>query len=405
MTTYRVEIGVDLSVKDDAPFFRLDDPVRGRLDNVNYPLAGFQFVDVTEHVSAVNVTRGKEPIETNYPAGECEVQFNNHNRWFDPLYEGSPFFGNIVPRREVKIFTNDIEIYRGWIDDWDLNYQKDGDSITIAKAFDALSLFNNQTLNPFTPVEQLTGARINAVLDKPEIDWPSEFRAIDPGWATLAANPLEDSVPVLDYLQSMAGSDPGSIYVSREGKFTFIDRSKIASSANIVEFGGTAISFDNVTVTYGAELLFNEVTMTREGGGTVTVSDPDSIFNYGVRSLEITDSQVSTDAQLADIALSLAAEYSTPRYRFSAMDVYVHKFDTATQNKVLGLDFGSICKITFTPNNIGDPIERYLEVISIEHRIDVETHTVTLGFNEIAYAPLILDDVIFGRLDVGTLSW
>lgn len=401
----RVEVGFDLTDQPSAPFFRLDDAIQGRLDNTEYRLAGTLFIDVTEHVSAVNINRGKQPIETNYPPGECEVQFNNHNRWFDPLYTASPFNGNIVPRREVRVFGNDLEIYRGWIDDWDLNYQKDGDSITIAKAYDALQLFNNRYVLPYTPVEQTSGERIEAILDLPEVSWPSNLRAIDSGQVTVAANPIEEVVPALNYLQTIAGSDPGDVYIARDGKFTFIDRTKGATSQDFVEFSGTAISFDNVNVSYGAELLFNEITMTREGGGTVTVTEPDSIDQFGIRAWNISDSQVSTDQQLSEIALGLASIYSRPQYRFSSLDVYLHKFDSVNQSKVLGLDFGDVCKVIFTPNNIGDPIERFVEVISIEHRVDPEQHIVTLGFNEIAFAPLVLDDAVFGKLDEGVLSW
>jgi hypothetical protein len=71
----------------------------------------------------------------------------------------------------------------------------------------------------------------------------------------------------------------------------------------------------------------------------------------------------------------------------------------------LVLEIGDVCKIAFTPNNIGDQIVRYVEVREVNHNIQTEFHTVELGFNETRYAPLILDDVVFGRLDVGTLSW
>lgn len=400
----RVEVGFDLTDQPTELFFKLDDATRGVLDNTTYLLGGPQFYDVTDHVSAVSINRGKQPIDTNYGPGECEVQFNNHNRWFDPLYPDSPYNGNIIPRREVRVFGNDIEIYRGWIDDWDLNYQKDGDSITIAKAYDALQLFNNRYVTPHTPTLQTSGERIDAILDRTEVNWPFELRAIDAGAVNVAPNEITETVPALQYLQSIAGSDPGDIYIARDGKFTFIDRTKAATSANFVEFSGTAISFDNLNVSYGAELLFNEIILTRQGGGTVTVSEPASIDQYGIRTWNINESQVATDQELADIGLWLASTYSQPQYRFSSLDVYLHKFSQADQDKVLALDFGDVCKVAFTPNNIGDPVERYVEVISIEHRVDPEQHIVTLGFNEILYAPLVLDDVVFGKLDEGVLS-
>ena len=61
--------------------------------------------------------------------------------------------------------------------------------------------------------------------------------------------------------------------------------------------------------------------------------------------------------------------------------------------------------MSFTPNNLGDPIVRYVEVIRIARTVNTEFNTVDLGFQEIRYAPLVLDDAVFGKLDVGTLSW
>lgn len=405
LPTIKVELGFDLTDKPSAPFFRLDDTVQGRLDNTQYRLGGTLFYDVTEYVSAVNTSRGKDPIQTNYPPGEAEVQFNNQNRYFDPLYSASPYAGNIVPRREVRVYGNDIEIYRGWIDDWDLNYQNNGDSISIAKAFDALQLFNNKVVSAHTPVEQKSGARIEAILDRSEIGWPSSLRQIDDGQVTLAANPISEPINALQYLQSMAGSDPGDIYVTREGKFAFEDRTKGGPSTDLVSFGGTAIPFDNVNVTYGAELLFNEIVLTRQNGGTVTVIDPVSIDEFGVRSWNISDSQVSDDLQLVDIGVGLGKLYSRPQYRFSSIDIKMSKLSEAQQNQVLGLDFGDVCFMQFTPNNVGDAIEEYVEIVGIDHRIDVEQHIVTLSLNPQLSAFFVLDDAVFGKLDVGTLGW
>ncbi len=53
-----VEIGFDLSALG-GPFFILDDPVQGVLDNTEYTLGGTLFYDVTEYVRSVSVRRGK----------------------------------------------------------------------------------------------------------------------------------------------------------------------------------------------------------------------------------------------------------------------------------------------------------------------------------------------------------
>ena len=68
------------------------------------------------------------------------------------------------------------------------------------------------------------------------------------------------------------------------------------------------------------------------------------------------------------------------------------------------LELGSVCKVAFTPNGIGDPIEKFIQVISLNNSVKPTTHYVTFGFQEIKYLSLVLDDAVFGKLDAGTLG-
>jgi len=127
MPTEKVEIGFDL-VLPTGPYFTLDDPVKGQLDNTTYTLAGFQYYDVTEYVTDIGVNRGKTDYIANISSGELVVNLNNLSRAFDPLYEASPFYGNILPKRLVRYSVDGIQAYQGVIDDWNLEYSIDGDA-------------------------------------------------------------------------------------------------------------------------------------------------------------------------------------------------------------------------------------------------------------------------------------
>ena len=72
---------------------------------------------------------------------------------------------------------------------------------------------------------------------------------------------------------------------------------------------------------------------------------------------------------------------------------------------MLGIELGSIVRIQFEPNGIAPAIDRYIEVISINQRITSNEHYVTLGFQALDYQALILDDLVFGKLDTAALSW
>jgi len=405
LPTPKVEVGFDLTENPWSPFFTLDDSVQGRLDNEEYRLAGPLFYDVSDRVTNIEINRGRAAILTDVPPGEAQVDFTNHDRAFDPLYPLSPFFPEIVPRREIRISVNDEIVFSGWIEDWDLDYQPNNDSIASAKAYDALSILGNQTLEAFTPSVEKTGARLNYVLDRPEIDWPADLRDIDEGTVDVAANQSAANNGLIQYLQNVAASDPGVVFVDKEGRFAFRDKLRAPRSTNLVELGEGGIPVQSLQVQYGSELLFNRVTVTRQGGGTAVASDLDSQGNYGVRDLTIDNLQLEFDTDLADFAVNQLSLYSEPEYRFSNVEIIVEKLDPADQEKILGLDIGDICSVRFTPNGVGEQIVRYVEVREVSHMVNLQMYRVGLGFNELKYAPLVLDDAVFGRLDFGRLSW
>lgn len=403
--TPKVEIGFDLTRSNIGPFLRLDDAVSGKLDDPAWTLGGTIFVDVTNRVRSISIQRGRNNDFTSYTAGQASIEFNNHDRAFDPLYEDSPYYGNIVPRREVKLFSNGIEQFRGFIDDWNLSYLPNGDSIVTALAYDSLSLVAGQTLSAITPPSELTGARINRVLNSADVAWSETARDIDLGESLLSDFAIADDTNALQYLQLVAQTEPGALFISKSGDITFRDRTQSPTSESLVIFGGTGIPYQNVQVVYGSENLYNEVVISRAGGGTAIASDTDSQGQYGIRNLTQSDLLYASDSQSVERALVYASRYSEPEYRFDQIEIALHNLQQPELDDVTALELGSIVRISFTPNNIGDAIERYLEIIRIDHSVQPQTHYMTLGFQAIDYASLVLDDAEFGKLDTYSLSW
>ena len=403
MPVEKIEVGFDTSFSGAGNFFVLDDPVKGQLDNTSYPLGGLQFIDVTDRVKSFSVSRGRSSLFAAFPAGQLNVEFNNHDRAFDPLYDQSPFAGNIIPRREIRATTRDSVIYTGWIDDWNYSYTPNGDSVAEAIAYDATSIISGQALSAGTPTVELTGERVNTVLD--EINWPIGNRNIDTGESTLSAAPIEDNTNAMAYLQNIALSEPGLVFIDKSGSVRFVDRLQSPTSAGLVIFGGTGIPFQNLSVAYGSDNLYNQVVVDRVGGGTATATDTQSVADYGLRILTQNGLLLNSDLDLAEIALILAQRYSQPEYRFSSLEVALHKLEEAEQDEVLGLELGSITKVEFLPNGIGAPIERYVQIIAINHSITTQTHFVDFSFQSVDYAYLVLDDAEFGKLDAYSLSW
>jgi hypothetical protein len=279
----------------------------------------------------------------------------------------------------------------------------DGDSVAEAIGYDATSILSGQTLAAGTPVTELSGARVNDVLD--QIAWSSTLRNIDTGQATLGTAVIQADTNAMSYLQQIASSEVGLVFVGKDGAVNFIDRAQGPTSASLVTFGGTGIPFQSLEVLYGSDNLYNSVILGRTGGGTATATDLDSVADYGLRTLTQSDLLLSTDLALADTALALVQRYSQPEYLFNSLEVALHKLSSAQQAQILGMEIGSIGEVIFTPNGIGDPIERYVQVISINHTVSPDSHYVEFGFQSVESAYLVLNDAEFGKLDTYSLSW
>lgn len=404
MPTEKVEVGFDLVDSPIAPFFVLDDPVKGVLDNTQYVIAGTIFYDITSRVRRFQINRGRKSEFNFNPAGFASVELNNHDRAFDPLYPDSPFYGNIIPRRELRITTGTAVQFSGWVEDWNLTYLPNGDSVASADCIDATSILASQVLTAGTPAQQLSGARINDILDDPGVNWPTALRNIDEGGTTLGTQEIPEGTNALTYLQTIARTEPGEFFIGKEGRVNFRDRNFTATSDGLVVFGGTGVDFVGIEVVYGSEQLYNQVVVSRLNGGTAVAADLDSQSAYGIRTLTEADLLMADDLDALDLAVQLADKYSRPEYRIDALEVQVNSLDPADQTDVLNLEIGSICKVEFTPNGIGDPISQFIQIIRIQHTVDPENHFIEFGFRELTQAYLVLDDAEFGKLDTYTLG-
>ena len=403
MPTELVEVGFDLS-DDVGSFFTLDDAVKGKLDNVTYVLSGTIYYDISNRVRSIEITRGKSRDLDTFSAGEAVVELNNYDRAFDPTYAASPYYGNIVPKRDVRISSNGIVQYQGVIDDWNLQYSVTGESTVTFVASDGFVFLNNQTLGAGTATVQTSGQRITSILDDPFVNWPALTRNIDTGVTTLGADVVADNTNALTYIRLVEQTELGKFFIAKNGYATFLDRTVVPTSSTsvILADDGTGIPYRDMQIVYGSEQLANEIVVSSViTTATTTATDLVSQATYGIFNLTLNDLLMNTDQQAEDLALFLAFKYSEPEYRFDSVQVELADLSPTDQDKILGLELGDVVKVVFTPSNVPPAIEKYAEVIAINQEVDVETHLVTLHFATLDTGFLVLNDVVFGRLDEG----
>ena len=186
------------------------------------------FNDISADVISVAVTRGKDPQQDTFNAASCSIQLNNEQRQYDPDYGPSPYQGLIVPTGEVRVYKENQIVFTGFITDWNFSYSPTGESIAEIVAADAFWNLNNQTLTDFSPVEQLSSARILSVLLRPEVGgtaiWPSASRLISPGVATMGDYDVSDGTNALSYLQEVEKAEPGRLFIDKLGRLVFRSR-------------------------------------------------------------------------------------------------------------------------------------------------------------------------------------
>lgn len=384
--------------------FILDDPIAGVLDNVVYRLDGEVYSDITDKVLEVSIARGKQRDLDRFSAGDVSVTLNNQERTFDPLYVDGEYYGQIVPRRGLRIFTDGIQQFEGTIDDWNLNYSPGGISRAEIVASDDFTFLARQTLDPGVATPQATGARVNTVLDMTGVDWPADRRVISAGNSVLGADTFEGNA--LEYLQAIDTSEQGALFISKTGDLVFQDRTAATPrSASLVTFAddGTGVPYTSVSVNFGTELLVNNVTVTSEAG-SANASSERSRVTYGVVSEEI-ETLVNTTDQLQNLANFILDKFVDPEYRIESLSMNLDTMTAEDRTTILGLELGDVILVKFTPNNIGDPIEQFGQIIKLDSRIDRTRHDIIIGIAGISYTFLVLDDTFFGRLDTDHLGF
>ncbi len=408
----RLELGLDLGQRD--PFaFVLDNATRGVLDNTDFTLGGERLFDITDRLVTCQVRRGKNNALDRIDAGVVSITVDNSDRTFDPLYVDGPYYGQLVPRRTVIISSNDQPVFVGFIDDFDIQYEPGKQSVVRIDASDALSVLTNSGLEEFTPDSELSGARINAVLDRPEVDWPADNRDIDPGNSVMLDADVAEGTGTLEYLQLVANSEFGTLFLAKDGKITYRERNAVPNTPDIVfsdeVVAGvyTGIQFADVNIVYGSENLYNRITL--ENADLIPeqafAEDADSQALYGPRVYSQSGVLIQDPDQLQFLADFLLARYKEPQYRFETVTVVLDTLTTENQDKVLDLEIGDIVLVRFEPSDIPPAIEQYCRIIGINHDWNPASKNISFSLERLDFAIFILNDPVLGELDNDRLAY
>ena len=409
----KVELGVDIGIRDPNSFI-FDDATRGVLDNTEFTLSGDKFFDITDRLLSVATQRGKSQALDRIDAGNLNIALDNSDRLFDPLYESGLYFGELIPGKEVRITCNGFPVIYGFIDDLDIAYEPGNRSVVSIQAVDGLSNLTINNLPEVFPDVELSGARVERILDLPEVDWPTDKRSIDTGNSFMSDTDIAEGTQAISYLQLVATSEAGEVFVSKDNNFVFKARNSapgvidliFTDEESIVDY--TVIPFASIEVVYGNEELYNRIVLTNDFPlfpEEAFAEDAQSQLVYGPRSYTVDGLLNNSASDLQFLADFLLARFKEPQYRFSSLSVVLDILTEEQQNEVLDLEIGDITQVRFTPSGIPPAIEQYVRVIGISHDWSTNEKRINLALERLDFSLFILDDPVLGVLDSDRLSF
>ena len=414
----QVLVGFQTNANFGQPF-QLDDANYGLLDFNE--LAGILFIDLSEMVQSVNINRGRSRQLQEFNSGTATVSFWNKSRVLDPLNTASPYrntsanMTGIVPRLPIQIFANGIPIYTGVIQDWNVDYDLGNNDIVYASCADDFTVLASNTLADHTVTEQLSGARINTVLDYGEVLYQGP-RSIGAGSSTLGATAADSQFSItqgtslLNYLQTVSTSEQGYLFVSANGTLTFKGRTQVLNPITNTVFTGDSsvgVPYQTLMNEFGDELLYNIIVTESPAGGPFTATDTTSVAQYQAQTYSQNSLLNSTTSEVQNLGQYLLGKYSQPQLRFTGLSTQLLALDPTKQNNCLNLDLTDVCTVV-KHFAVGSPssVSQTVIVTGIAHNITPGNHIISYTFESTdGNNYLTLDDLVFGTLDNNLLAF
>ena len=365
-------------------------------------------VDVSDITLRASIRRGRNRILNKFEAGTATVVLEDINGDWVPTNTSSPYYGKLVPLRKIRIYAdyNSVRyyLYSGYITSYDTNFQLGLESISSVtlQCVDAFRLFSNVAISTVagTSVGQTTGARMNNLLDVP--NFPTSMREIDTGDSTVQADPGSER-DLLSALQVIENSEFGGFYIDPEGNAIFLSRDTLAQKADgtATNFAddGTGISYQAIDFAYDDTLIFNDVTVNREGGTAQTVQDTSSIETYFIHSGKREGLLIQTDAESLDQATMILQSRKDAIFRIDSIGLNLaDDAETARIVAGLSLDIFDLTNITkATPGSGSVTLELFVQ--GVQQDITTNTWTTKFFTAEPIIQAFILDSATQGTLD------
>lgn len=415
MSAIRVEYG-------KAVLFELDSAEFGVLDK-NLLGIGEQFVDVSDRVVSLSVNRGRRDTLEPSRAGRASVTLRNRDGDLDPLNTSSSLYPGVEPARSLSIYAGEVitgtwseltgtwadipngttwsghQVFGGIVEDIELDFTLDGDATAQITATDNLAKLALAELPAAGLVvgEEDSGARIADVLDSNSSYWTAGT-VIAAGDSTMAAGTATGNV--LAYLNTVARSESGSLFVGREGDLVFRNRLfAVTATPVVLSDDGADIAYEQITRQSSGESL-RTVGVAERAGTRLQRESTFAVTRFGYRVVDLGELLLRTDTEVEgrlDFELILRSK-PNPTVR----SVTVSQLRGAA-SEMLTLELGDPITVEFTPPGSTQVVETGV-VLNVAHNFTVGSGLrTTVGLQPRELVGFIV--LGSGNLDVDALAF
>lgn len=392
----------------------LDDAYYGRLDFGQLAETTANYVDVSSLIKEAHIRRGRSRLLAKFEAGTATVDIYDQNGDWNPENPASPYYGDLIPLRKLQIYADyngsRYYLFTGFITRYVTNFSIGTDEVSRVtfECTDAFRLFNGAEITTVTgaPAGQYSGDRITAILDA--LDYPQSLRDIQQGDTTLQADP-GTSRNALTALRTVEDSELGGFFLDAEGRATFLSRTTITQSlgSTLYDFSdtGSGIAFQAAQVNYDADILTNDVTVTRDGGSPQNVFNQSSIDTYFTHSGTRNGVLVQDDATALSMAQSILATRSDVELRIDSIQLNLEDgVDTARCTAGLGVELLDAVQVTKAmPGNT--TTTQTLLVQGLNHDFTDRTIVTTVYTGESLVSGFLLNSATQGIIGTNVLSY
>jgi hypothetical protein len=401
---------LELDTGFDFESFRLDDSIKGVLNNTEYTLGpNTTFADITPFCTVIAYNRGRRKTDYQFGAGTMAFTMRDETGILGPYDTSSPYWDpsnnepGLAPMREVRLSRDGEYLFTGIVTGYTYDFQIAGFNLVNVECADEFYKLAQTQLDEWNVSAETSGQRITSALALPEVGY-SGNTSIATGTVNLghdSSYTVPQGTNTLAYLQQINQAEQGRLFVARDGTITFQERIGNTLSSPVLAFtdDNTGARYEALEVEFDADNVVNRAYVGALDGKEATDTDAGSISKYFIQSTSITNSLLHQQGEIDSLADYLLEPEPEPRY--TSITTWFGSLTALQRDDAATIDIGDTISIKKTIPGLNNALTEELSVEGIQGVIDVSRgHRITYftAPTTIIYL-LVLDDPLYGQLD------